>query len=84
MAAPHAHLLLQCDPGRSGDVAAWLTDLPAVQQAAVTDGAYDVVAVVDLTAGDLSHVLVQARRAPGFAKVRVCLPAGEAVSARRR
>ena len=84
MALPHAHLLLQCDPGRSHDVAAWLTGLPAVRQAAVTDGAYDVVAEVDLSDGDLSHVLVQARRAPGLARVRVCLPAGGGATARPR
>ena len=84
MADPHAHLLLQCEPGRSREVADWLTGLPAVQHAAVTGGAYDVVAVVDLSAGQLSHVLVQARRAPGLARVRVCLPAGEGVSARPR
>lgn len=75
MAAPHAHLLLQCEPGRADDVAAWLTGLPAVRQAAVTDGAYDVVAVVDLSGEELSHVLVQARRAPGLAQLRVCRPA---------
>ena len=84
MAVPHAHLLLQCHPGRSDAVAAWLTGLPAVRQAAVTDGAYDVVAVVDLSEGDLSHVLVQARRAPGLSQVRVCLPAGADASARPR
>ena len=75
-----AHLLLQTDPGRADEVAAFVADLPAVTEAAVTSGPYDVIAVVDLTDRaladrDLGRVVVQARRAPGLAGVRVCRPA---------
>ncbi len=70
-----AHLLLQADPGRAGDVARYLAGLPAVVETTVTSGPYDVIARVDLTADELSHVLVAARRAPGLCGVRVCRPA---------
>lgn len=73
--SPAAHLLLQADPGRADEVASFVATLPAVTETAVTSGAYDVIARVDLTGEDLSRVLVQARRAPGLCDVRVCRPA---------
>ena len=73
--APSAHLLLQADPGRAVEVARFVAELPAVVETAVTSGPYDVIARVDLTADELSHVLVATRRAPGLAGVRVCRPA---------
>jgi hypothetical protein len=73
--SPRAHLLLQVDPGRAQEVAAFVAALPAVTEAAVTSGAYDVIVRLDLTTVDLPHVLVQARRAPGLCGVRVCRPA---------
>lgn len=73
--APHAHLLLQADPGRAAEVASYVATLPAVTETAVTSGPYDVIAVVDLRDGDLSRVVLSARRAPGLSGVRVCRPA---------
>lgn len=73
--APHAHLLLQVEPGRADEVATYVATLPAVTQAAVTSGPYDVIAVVDLTDDALARTVVQARRAPGLSGVRVCRPA---------
>lgn len=70
-----AHLLLQVDSGRAAEVARYLSALPAVAEAAVTSGPYDVIARVDLTRHELSGVLAHARRAPGLAGVRVCHPA---------
>ena len=70
-----AHLLLQADPGRADEVASFVATLASVTETAVTTGAYDVIVRVDLTTETLSHVLVQARRAPGLCGVRVCRPA---------
>lgn len=70
-----AHLLLQVDPGRADEVAAFVADLPSVTTAAVTSGPYDVIATVDLSDETLSHVLVLTKRAPGLSAVRVCRPA---------
>jgi hypothetical protein len=74
-ASTSAHLLLQADPGRADEVASYVGTLAAVTELAVTSGPYDVIARVDLTTEDLSHVLVQARRAPGLSRVCVCRPA---------
>ena len=71
----HAHLLLQTDVGRADDVAAFVGAAPSVTLAAVTSGAYDVIAVVDLPDAGLSRALARARRAPGLQGVRVCRPA---------
>ena len=70
-----AHLLLQTDVGRADDVAAFVAAAPSVTTAAVTSGAYDVIAVVDLTDDGLARALARARRAPGLQGVRVCRPA---------
>ena len=75
MAAAHAHLLLQADPGRADEVASFVADLPSVTETVVTSGPYDVIAVVDLRGEELSRVVVQAKRAPGLCAVRVCRPA---------
>lgn len=71
-AAASAHLLLQVDPGCADEVAAFLGTLPAVVEAAVTSGPYDVIARIDLTEDSLSRILVLTRRAPGLSAVRVC------------
>ena len=71
----HAHLLLQTDVGRTDDVAAFVGAAPSVTLAAVTSGAYDVIAVVDLSDDGLSRALARARQAPGLQGVRVCRPA---------
>ena len=71
----HAHLLLQAEVGRADEVAAFVQEAPSVTLTAVTSGAYDVIAVVDLTDGGLDRALARARRAPGLAGVRVCRPA---------
>ncbi len=71
-----AHLLLQADPGRADEVAAHVGALPGVVLAAVTSGPYDVIAVV-APAADVGRAVRQARRAPGLARLRVCLPASE-------
>ena len=71
----HAHLLLQSDVGRAAEVAAHVGAAPSVTLATVTSGAYDVIAVVDLTGDGLQRALTQARRAPGLQGIRVCLPA---------
>lgn len=75
MAASHAHLLLQADPGRADEVASFVAELPSVVETAVTSGPYDVIARVELTGDDLAKVVVLARRAPGLCAVRVCRPA---------
>lgn len=71
----HAHLLLQAEVGRAEEVAAFVQQAPSVMLAAVTSGAYDVIAVVDLTDDGLDRALARARRAPGLQGVRVCRPA---------
>ena len=74
----HAHLLLQTHVGCADDVAAFVGAAPSVTMAAVTSGAYDVIAVVDLTDDGLSRALTRARRAPGLQGLRVCRPADAA------
>ena len=71
----HAHLLLQTEVGRADDVAAFVGAAPSVTLAAVTSGAYDVIAVGDLPDDGLAQALARARRAPGLQGVRVCRPA---------
>jgi len=70
--AARATLLLQADPGRAGEVASFVAGLPAVTEAAVTSGPYDVIATIDLTGEGLDRVVRQARRAPGLCDLRVC------------
>lgn len=72
VASSSAHLLLQVEPGRAQEVAAFLAALPGTCETAVTSGAYDVIVRIDLDEPDLSHVVVQARRAPGLSGLRVC------------
>jgi len=72
MADPHALLLLQADPGRADEVASFVAALPAVTEAAVTTGPYDVIATIDLRDETLSRVVGLARRAPGLCDLRVC------------
>ena len=69
---PRAHLLLQVDPGRAASVAQFVGAVPQVQEAALTSGPFDVIAVVT---GDLERALARVRRAPGLCAVRVCRPA---------
>ena len=72
LAAPHALLLLQADPGRADEVASYVAGLPSVTEAAVTSGPYDVIARIDLTEAALAPVVRLARRAPGLCDLRVC------------
>ncbi len=68
----HALLLVQADPGRAEEVAAFVAGLPSVTEAAVTSGPYDVIARVDLDGVELARLVGLARRAPGSCDVRVC------------
>lgn len=68
-----AHLLVQVHPGRSREAAQYLSALPAVAHAAVTRGAYDVIATV--TAGSEDAVrgtVAKARQTPGLCALRLC------------
>lgn len=69
--APGAHLLLQTDPGRAGDVAEQVARLASVTEAMVTSGPYDVIALVDGSV-DVALVLAQVKRTPGLARLCVC------------
>ncbi len=69
-----AHLLLQTDPGRAGDVAAHVGALAVVSQAFITSGPYDVIATLGPDV-DVPHALAQVKRAPGLARLCVCRPA---------
>lgn len=70
-----AHVLLQVDPGRSQEAVRYLSALPTVTDAAMTSGAYDVIATVDAGTDDvLSHTVAQARRTPGLCVLRLCRP----------
>lgn len=74
--AARAHLLLQVDPGRSEEVARYVGAIPAVTEAVVTSGPYDVIVTVAVADEDeLSVVVRQARRSPGLAVLRTCRPA---------
>ena len=70
-----AHVLLQVDPGRSQEAVQYLSALPTVTQAAMTSGAYDVIATVEAGSDDaLGRVVAQARRTPGLCVLRLCRP----------
>ena len=72
-----AHLLLQVDPGRQEEVAAYLDALPQVTEAVVTSGPYDVIATVCVPdEHELSVTVRKARRSPGLAALRLCRQAG--------
>jgi hypothetical protein len=64
-------MLLQADPGRASELAAYVGRITEVRSAALTSGPYDVIAQVDNTA-DLEHVLTSTKRAPGLARLCVC------------
>jgi uncharacterized protein with GYD domain len=69
------HVLLQIDPGRSREAVDYLSGLDTVTEAAVTSGAYDVIATVSAPSDDaLSHTVAQARRTPGLCVLRLCRP----------
>ena len=71
-----AHVLLQVDPGRSQEAFRYVSALPMVTDAAMTSGAYDVIATVEAGSDDvLSRLLAQARRTPGRCVLRLCRPA---------
>jgi uncharacterized protein with GYD domain len=70
-----AHVLLQVDPGRSQEAFRYLSALPTVTDAAMTSGAYDVIATVEAGSDDaLSRAVAQARRTPGLCVLRLCRP----------
>ena len=70
--AMRMHLLLQVDPGRAQEVAAYLAGLPQVVDTAHTSGPYDVIATVEGSAQQVQQSLLQVRRAPGLAALRKC------------
>jgi DNA-binding Lrp family transcriptional regulator len=73
--ATRAHLLLQVDPGRSQEAVTVVGALPAVTDAVVTSGPYDVIATLAVADEDeLRRVVRQARRVPGLCMLRVCRP----------
>ena len=65
--------LLQADPGFAGAVAEHVANAPGVVSVAVTSGAYDVVAEVEV-ADDQRHEELRAivRLARGLCRVCVC------------
>ena len=68
-----AHVLFQVDPGRAPEAVRWLAALPAVTDAVVTSGAYDVIATLSADSGEeLARTLAQARRTPGLCALRLC------------
>ena len=70
-----ANVLLQVDPGRSHEAFRYVSALPTVSAAALTSGAYDVIATVEAGSDDaLSRLLAQARRTPGLCVLRLCRP----------
>ena len=70
-----AHVLLQIDPGRSQEAVQYLTGLETVTEAALTSGAYDVIATVQAPSDDvLGRTVAQARRTPGLCVLRLCRP----------
>lgn len=70
-----AHALLQVDPGRAQEAARYLAGLPFVTEAAVTSGAYDVIATVEVsTEQAVSAAVGRLRRAPGLCALRLCRP----------
>ncbi len=64
-------MLMQADPGRATELAAYVGQISQVASTAVTSGPYDVIAQVD-SAADLEHVLASTKRAPGLARLCVC------------
>ncbi len=71
-----AHVLLQVDPGRSHEAYQYVSALPTVTQAALTSGAYDVIATVEAGSDEvLRRAVSQARGTPGLCVLRLCRPA---------
>jgi len=69
------HVLLQVDPGRSQEAYQYVSTLPSVAEAAMTSGAYDVIATVDAGSDEvLSRTVAQARKTPGLCVLRLCRP----------
>ena len=68
-----AHVLLQVDPGRSREAVSYLTALPAVTDAAMTSGPYDVIATVEAASDEaVGRAVAQARRTPGLCVLQLC------------
>lgn len=68
-----ARVLLQVDPGRSQEAASYVSALPRVLEAAVTSGAYDVIATMQADSEEaLQRTVSLARRAPGLCALRLC------------
>ncbi|CAA9342228.1 MAG: hypothetical protein AVDCRST_MAG07-2435 [uncultured Frankineae bacterium] len=68
-----AHVLLQVDPGRSREAVQYLTGLDTVTEAALTSGAYDVIATVQAPSDDaLGRTVAKARRTPGLCVLCLC------------
>ena len=70
-----AHVLLQVDPGRGQEAFRYVSALPTVTGAALTSGAYDVIATVEAGSDEvLGRTVAQARRTPGLCVLRLCRP----------
>ncbi len=67
-----AHVLLQIDPGRAQEAAQYVAALPAVSEAVLTSGPYDVIATVQGDDAELRRTMAQARRTPGLCVLRLC------------
>ena len=73
--ARQAHVLLQVDPGRAREAFQYVSALPTVTSAAMTSGAYDVIAAVDARSDEvLGRAVAQARGTPGLCVLRLCRP----------
>ncbi len=70
-----AHVLLQVDPGRWQEALRYLSALPAVTDAAMTSGPYDVIATVEAGSDEaVGRAVAQARRTPGLCVLQLCRP----------
>lgn len=68
-----AHLLIQAHPGTTGELRAYLQQVPGVVDAASTTGPFDAVArIAVLDERALQRVLVATRSAPGLARLCLC------------
>jgi hypothetical protein len=66
-------LLLQTDPGRAGDAAAFLRGRDSVADVAATSGPFDVIVTADVSdSAGLEHVVGECRRAPGLVRLSCC------------
>jgi hypothetical protein len=68
------YVLLQADPGTTGEVVRQARELPAVADATATTGSYDVVVHAIGDSSGLRQLPEALRRLPGVSRVLICLP----------